>query len=585
MARRQHTWFSAAPPPLSAAPRPASLLAGDADSGASSRMWANFMSARVVVALALLGMHLIQGDGRRSSVWIAALSLTYLMLTALTRVLARPRAPGHPFDVQWLYVVGVDLAFIITLQTYRETHLDYTPLLALPVLMTAVMGTRALALGTAALAALVLLGNAVWNASIASWQGATGILQASLAGAGLLVLSLLTHQLSARLAREQALVRRSRTETRMQSLVNNLVIEAMSDGVLVVDSGYSVRAANPAAHLMLGTDPELTPNPFSLLENPAWTQLTDVVRRTFADRPVDAIEVALHHEDRHGGRLRARTRRTALSGGSAGSLCVMFLQDLREMEARLRTEKLAAMGRMSAAVAHEIRNPLAAISQANALLEEDLSAPAQQRLTAMVRQNAERLGHIVEDVLDVVRVQDTTDAHEMPMLELDQEVRRFCREWLEQHRHQHPIGPRLRMALQAPKIHVQFTREHLRRVLVNLLDNAGRHASAKTDAIQVSTQAVRHGPATLTVWSDGPALDASVLRHLFEPFFSSESRSSGLGLFICRELCQRHGAVIGHERSRRRQGDAAVDGNGFFVDFRRAYNADSRPLSAQEYVS
>ena len=69
----------------------------------------------------------------------------------------------------------------------------------------------------------------------------------------------------------------------------------------------------------------------------------------------------------------------------------MFLQDLREMEARVRIEKLAAMGRMSAAVAHEIRNPLAAISQANALLEEDLHDAGQRQLTSMIAQNAQRL--------------------------------------------------------------------------------------------------------------------------------------------------------------------------------------------------
>ena len=81
-------------------------------------------------------------------------------------------------------------------------------------------------------------------------------------------------------------------------------------------------------------------------------------------------------------RVHVRTRLTASHDSQSDSLCVMFLEDLREMEARLRTEKLAAMGRMSAAVAHEIRNPLAAITQANALLEEDLSDPAQKQLSA-----------------------------------------------------------------------------------------------------------------------------------------------------------------------------------------------------------
>jgi two-component system sensor histidine kinase PilS (NtrC family) len=545
----------------------------DAEQGAFSRMWIGFMSARVLIAVAMLGMHLAQGRLRQMPVWLLALLLAYLVITVLARWRARPREPGHPFDAQWLYVLGVDLAYIVTLQVRHETTIDYTPLLVLPVLMTAIMGSRSLSLAVAALAALALLGNAVWSASASSWQSPTGILEAGLAAIAFLVLSQLIQRMSARLAREEVRVRRSRAETRRQSLVNSLVIETLSDGVLVVDSGYIVRAANPAAHLMLGADPELTPSRFSLLDNPAWIQLAHVARLTFTSGPVDGVEIMLHHEDRHGSHLQARTQRTPSIDDSGDSLCVMFLQDLRELEARLRTEKLAAMGRMSAAVAHEIRNPLAAIAQANALLEEDLTVPAQQRLTAMVRQNAERLGHIVDDVLNVARAQETSesDAREVHALALDDEVLFFCDEWLEQR----PIGPRLHIDLQATGIQVQFAREHLRRVLVNLLDNAARYASAADGAIQVSTQVVRHGPAALMVWSDGQPLEDAVRRHLFEPFFSSESRSSGLGLYICRELCERHGAVIGHERTPRLQNGATVDGNEFFVKFRRAHGPHS----------
>ena len=112
---------------------------------------------------------------------------------------------------------------------------------------------------------------------------------------------------------------------------------------------------------------------------------------------------------------------------------------------------------------------------------------------------------------------------------------------------------------------VVFDGDHLRRVLVNLLDNALRYASDQPGAIQVATSA---GDApTLTVWSDGAELEPAVERHLFEPFFSSESRSSGLGLYICRELCERHGASIGYRRGLAPSGDRR-NGNAFFVAFR-----------------
>ena len=102
---------------------------------------------------------------------------------------------------------------------------------------------------------------------------------------------------------------------------------------------------------------------------------------------------------------------------------------------------------------------------------------------------------------------------------------------------------------------------HLRRLLINLLDNALRHASGKPSSIRVITQPSGNEHIRLSVWSDGQALEASVMRHLFEPFFSSESRSSGLGLYICRELCERYGAQIAYQRSRLDQ----REGNEFFV--------------------
>lgn len=138
------------------------------------------------------------------------------------------------------------------------------------------------------------------------------------------------------------------------------------------------------------------------------------------------------------------------------------------------------------------------------------------------------------------------------------------------------------MELKSPEMKIEFAREHLRRVLINLLDNAWRYASRSEGSIKVATQVVRDGTIMLGVWSDGAPLEPTVRRHLFEPFFSSESRSTGLGLFICRELCERHGAVISYERAPREQGASTVEGNEFLVSFRPARSPHLRTQSQEK---
>ena len=248
----------------------------------------------------------------------------------------------------------------------------------------------------------------------------------------------------------------------------------------------------------------------------------------------------------------------------------MFLQDLREMEARMRTEKLASMGRMSAAVAHEIRNPLAAIAQANALMDEDATDPKQKQLTQMVAQNAARLGKIVDEVLNISRVQSRDRTEMARSLPLSEWVGRICRDWSVQTDSQTILA----VELISPDIQVAFEQEHLRRVLINLLDNAKRYASGRSNAIQVVVSLAAGGHGILDVWSDGPPLEQSVERHLFEPFFSSESRSSGLGLYICRELCEGHGATIIYQRANSSQQRGDLPGNRFSVAFRTARAGD-----------
>jgi two-component system sensor histidine kinase PilS (NtrC family) len=243
---------------------------------------------------------------------------------------------------------------------------------------------------------------------------------------------------------------------------------------------------------------------------------------------------------------------------------------VRNVQARSRQEKLAAMGRVSAGIAHEIRNPLAAIAQANALLAEDATDPAQRQLMRMVTENVERLKRIVDDVMEVAPGQ----VQEVGAIDATRQIEAICSEWAQAAGVQVGTNGLLQIELPVQPLGVLFDTEHLRRVLVNLLDNARRHASAKPGAVRVRLAlGDDDGRAVFSVLSDGAPIAADVEPYLFEPFFSTRSRGAGLGLYICRELCERYGARIDYrllppEEQRR---------NDFFVDMRRGLLPADRP--------
>ncbi len=529
------------------------------------RVWRGFMTARVTLGLVLLLMQsTIYVLGNTQDTTLILICTAYFGAALGVRLLAKPRALGKALDLQWLSTIGVDILAFSALQFMQGSSINYAPLFALPVLVASILGSLLMAMGAAASVTLWLFAYAAWLSIKAPGDSTAYFLQAALTGAGCFSISFLAHQIANRLANVEQRAQRSQLAARVQRLVNELIIESLTDGVMVVDPRGLVRAANPAARRLIGPERVLRDNTFDLAARAGWQGLIDLMQSSFAKNTPQRSDVTIHHRGQGPRSVQVRTQLTESQEGGTESLCVMFLQDQREMEARMRTEKLASMGRMSAAVAHEIRNPLAAIAQANALLDEDLSDPKQRQLTEMVRQNALRLAKIVDEVLDISRVQHqelTATA-----VNLNEAIERICLDWQAQTASQAMLD--LTLAPDSPL--VKFETEHLRRILVNLLDNARRYASRQPHAMQVTVGQSAMGQSYLSVWSDGAPMDQSVERHLFEPFFSSESRSSGLGLYICRELCEGHGAAIAYYRAPRQMGTNTQDGNEFLVTFQSA---------------
>lgn len=565
------SWFGPA------APWAAEIHADDTREFA--RIWQGFMTARFTLALVLLAMQVtMMAIGSVHGKWLIAISLAYLGSTLTTGLFGKPLLLGDSFNRHWIRLVGLDVLAFSTLQILQGNPVNYTPLFALPILLASVLGTLRVALGTAAGVTVLLLGGTAVAYMGGSTDTTVSLLQAALSGVGYFAVALLANQLSTRLSSEGMRARTSQAAVTLQRQVNELVIESLPDGVLIVDRQGLVRAANPTAIKLLVATPEQNNTVTDLHREPCWLPLLELTQQSFALGQGQQEDVTIRHVGQGPRRIRVSTRPTDPLDLGGESLCVLFLRDQRELEARMRTEKLASMGRMSTAVAHEIRNPLAAISQANALLDEDLTEPRHKKLTQMVAQNAQRLAKIVNDILNLSRAQPQDGGLTPLHTDLEEATARICREWSTQNRCENQL---LCQSL-GQTVTVQFEGDHLHRVLVNLLDNARRFALDQPDGMQVHTEVLSAQQAAVRVWSAGAPMDQTVEKHLFEPFFSSESRSSGLGLYICRQLCEQHNATIGYQRSTRKMHAANIEGNEFFVTFVRPAPAlsDSHSASA-----
>ncbi len=498
--------------------------------------------ARVAMAVLLLAWFLLTADTpRRPAPFVGVdLGLAYLALASFHVLLSLTRT--RAFGWQMLAGVVTDLGIFGLMQFLggvpaREFVLSYT----LPVLAAGLFGTLRFTLATAAGVALILLSHALWTQGMLSAGAEPQLIGAGFVGAAYFAMGALAWQLSQRLARQEDRARRSEIRANRPLAINRHVLLEQPDGVLVLDGALRVETANPAAGRLLGLrDWELdAPGAEPLTRYPGASILADAVRRQAGSQHEPVVF------DAPGG-LRLQARVQPLRNLPGGPAYVVFVQDLRDVTQQMQQEKLAALGRLVAAVAHEIRNPLTAISQANQLASEPgLNAPQRARMNALIAQNVDRLNRIVEDVLDLGRAgtPDTIDLQPLRMLrELQSE---FSPE---------PTG-RIAVFADDPLATVQFDPQHLRRVLVNLLSNACRFASAGEGAIRVRLRGTRR-LREISVANDCPVVAPELRAQLFEPFFTTDSRGTGLGLYICQELCARHGARIEY-RVRRAQGPSA----------------------------
>lgn len=396
-------------------------------------------------------------------------------------------------------------------------------LLLVSLAAASLVGRGRLVLFYAALATLAVLAAQIYGILALRFDEAS-VVQAGFISAGFFATAILARLLGQRVMVNEDLARRRGIALDNQIRISQRVVERMQDGVLIVGADGRLGRHNPVAQAMLGLPADDGPLPLAELAPALTTALAE-----WRAGGAEVVQVAAS-----GGReVQARFERTSSSDGEV----LIFLEDVGRIKERAQQLKLASLGRLTASIAHEIRNPLSAISHAGELLREERRGEMQDRLLRILNDNVLRLDRIVQDVLQLGR----QNSAQPELLRLDE----FCASFVEHFCAAENLAPDVVRLQPGGAGSICFDRSHLHQILWNLVSNALRHSSRTAGAVRLEAVAAGDaGQVELHVIDDGPGVPAAVREQIFEPFFTTHHAGTGLGLFIARELCAANGGSL-----------------------------------------
>jgi two-component system sensor histidine kinase PilS (NtrC family) len=484
-----------------------------------------FSIYRLSIALLFLVAALVFGDtvslGTQNPRLFDRAAAVYLLL-AVVFLVALLRRPVR-FNLQLSVQVTVDIAALTLMMFASGGQKSGIAVLLLVVVAGAgLVGQGRMTLFYAALASVAMLLEESWRALTREADPAdfvrTGIICIAFFGT-----AIIARLLARRVVANETLARQRGRELNEQLRISERIIRDMEDGVLVVDGDGRVRLLNPSAEALLGARPS---------ESAELAALSRGLAERYQVWSAQPVEMAEMQHQENGRLLRVRYLPSAEAGGHA----LIYLEDMERVQSQAQQLKLAALGRLTANMAHEIRNPLAAISHAAELMVEEEADPLHQRLARIIHDNTLRLNRLVTEVLELGR----RDRAQPEALRWQAFLAGFLEELS---LHDPSAGSRVRLA--EGDVELRFDRGHLYRVLWNLLGNALRHASPADGSVRLEARAASTaGTVELHIVDDGPGVDEAQRNQVFEPFFTTHGAGTGLGLYIARELCEASGARL-----------------------------------------
>ncbi len=502
------------------------------------------LAGRLLAALLLLGGSLAVSSGERfgeftQDALMGLIAATFAVSLGVAIALPRAHRPELLAGVQLAWDLGLVTGIVYLLGGAGS---GFSFLYGVVILAAAlVVGPRATQLVTAiALLAFLAVSLSLANGWIApppdqapssyAMEGDELALALLRNLVGFVLVGLLAGSLSERLLKTGTQLERATESARGYARLNEDILRSMTSGVLTTNLEGCVEVINPAGAAMLGADP-------SALAGRRAADLLPIGLDPIDLDPVDRGEGEATRAD--GSSFPIGWSGSALldaSGARLGQLVVF--QDLTELnslrEKAAQAERLAALGRLAAGLAHEIRNPLGSISgsvemvrEANELQEED------RRLLTLVLGEVDRLNDLVTTMLDIGRPRELELAS-FDLASLAAEVARVA---------EADAGPRVRVVIPSAPVEVSADHAQIRQVLWNLVKNA-RQLSPADREVRVEVARDAEGRPTFSVADEGPGIAPDDRARLFDMFYTKRRHGIGLGLALARQIVQAHRGEI-----------------------------------------
>ncbi len=399
-------------------------------------------------------------------------------------------------------------------------------MLVITVAASNIMLRSQLGLLIAALASLSVMGQEIYLL-LESESNVDAVFRAGVLGVVYFATALLVRNLSFRISASEDLARRRAQNIHELEQLNHQIIQRMLTGIVVANEFGQVRMANQAALSLLGLDSDETMGmlPDDLLDRLRDWQL-DPSRKSPPFRgsshraPIQASFAMLQKEE--------------------GQDILIFLEDTGKIAQQAQQLKLASLGRLTAGIAHEIRNPLGAASHAaQLLLESEELASADRQMVEIVVRHAERMNGIIENVLELSRGKTSTPE----LIDLHDWLQDYIRDFTAAG----TISMDIEIKLLKGGVQGRFDVSHLHQVLNNLIGNGIRYSKVATGYPWVGIEIGEiedTRQAYLDILDNGPGVSEEQLPHLFEPFYTTDKKGTGLGLYLSKELCEANQAQL-----------------------------------------